>query len=417
MSLLKKNEQVILIEKNDCLGGTSTAGGVNTWEPGVAGNGVHYHLAANLIMNKQAGIGKTVKTVSADTPYAYSGIVTDSCYEDTLRRSGKEQDEFRRFHFEPEAMASLMYSFLKSHKNLIIMFLTEVTEVMTSRDRVTGVIVRHHPDQQEYEIEADYFADCTGDIILARKAGCQYSQGEDSFKMYHEKSAPLEPSLLVNGVTKMFRCTKTDTKRNYKMPMEYINENTRNWMKNIYAKKIVSVINEYPNGDLNINLLPTMDGYDYFDLPDSDREYFLLSRTYAYFEFLSSMKAFEPYRISKIFQETGIRESYRLVGRYVLKEQDIISSRFKEHVLCYADHALDTHGKTNIKGHRAVELSEPYGIPEDCIRTNEYDNLVVASRGASFSHIAASSCRLSRTMIALGEGGAKVLYSMAENRV
>jgi len=29
-------------------------------------------------------------------------------------------------------------------------------------------------------------------------------------------------------------------------------------------------------------------------------------------------------------------------------------------------------------------------------------NLLVACRGASFSHIAASSCRLSRTIIALG---------------
>ena len=41
--------------------------------------------------------------------------------------------------------------------------------------------------------------------------------------------------------------------------------------------------------------------------------------------------------------------------------------------------------------------------PTACLLPNEYDNLIAASRGASFSHIAASSCRLSRTMMALGE--------------
>ena len=41
--------------------------------------------------------------------------------------------------------------------------------------------------------------------------------------------------------------------------------------------------------------------------------------------------------------------------------------------------------------------------PTACLLPNEYDNLIAASRGASFSHIGASSCRLSRTMMALGE--------------
>lgn len=62
-----------------------------------------------------------------------------------------------------------------------------------------------------------------------------------------------------------------------------------------------------------------------------------------------------------------------------------------------ADHAIDVHGE----GGGATELEEPYGIPYDCLLPQEYDNLIVACRGAGFSHIAASSCRLSRTMIGL----------------
>lgn len=383
----------------------------------MAGEGIHYRLADTLLRQKQAGIGKTIKLVTYDAPYAYSRTDNDSDYEETLRRSGILQDKIRRFHFEPEPMAELMYSLLKPYANLIIMFNTVITDVLTTGDRVKSIIVRNMIDNQEYEVESEYYSDCTGDIVLARKAGCKYAYGEESHDMYHEPSAPLTASKVVNGVTKIFRCKKTGSSRPFKMPMEYINENTRKWMENIQQKKIVSVINEYPNGDLNINLLPTMDGNEFFSLSENDRDYYLVSRTYAYFEFLSSLKDFQNYRISGIFNNTGVRESYRLIGQYVLKEQDVLSSRFTDNILCHADHALDTHGQSNVKGRRAVELEQPYGVPEDCVKTQEMSNLIVACRGASFSHIAASSCRLSRTMIALGEGSAKVLMSMYENKM
>jgi hypothetical protein len=36
--------------------------------------------------------------------------------------------------------------------------------------------------------------------------------------------------------------------------------------------------------------------------------------------------------------------------------------------------------------------------------TKEFENLFVACRGASFTHIAGSSARLSRTVLSMGEG-------------
>ena len=44
-----------------------------------------------------------------------------------------------------------------------------------------------------------------------------------------------------------------------------------------------------------------------------------------------------------------------------------------------------------------------YGIPYECMLPKEIDNLLVACRGSSFTHLAASSARLSRTMLQLGE--------------
>ena len=109
------------------------------------------------------------------------------------------------------------------------------------------------------------------------------------------------------------------------------------------------------------------------------------------------------YRLIHIY-ESGIRESYRLIGQYVLREQDLRAGMLSQPkngmTVAIADHALDIHGK----GGMCRELTYPYEIPIECTMTNEYENLFVACRGASFSHIASSSVRLSRTMLSLGEG-------------
>lgn len=72
----------------------------------------------------------------------------------------------------------------------------------------------------------------------------------------------------------------------------------------------------------------------------------------------------------------------------------------KGRTVAIADHALDVHGC----GGMCKELEMPYEIPLECAMTNEYANLFVACRGASFSHIASSSARLTRTMLSFGEG-------------
>ena len=72
---------------------------------------------------------------------------------------------------------------------------------------------------------------------------------------------------------------------------------------------------------------------------------------------------------------------------------------------------MDVHGEGGI----ARELDEPYEIPLECTMTKEYDNLFVCCRGASFSHIAASSARLSRTILSLGEGVGEYIAEQFQN--
>ena len=125
-------------------------------------------------------------------------------------------------------------------------------------------------------------------------------------------------------------------------------------------------------------------------------------------------KGMKGFTLKHIY-DVGIREGYRLVGKYVLREQDLRRGTLEfesEKIVAIADHALDVHGESGM----CKELERPYNIPIECAMTKELDNLLVACRGASFSHIAASSARLTRTMISMGEGVGEYISEKIANK-
>ena len=394
---------VTLVEKNPGLGGTSTYGGVNCWEPGVGGKGVHYQLAARLQAEDNGFVGVNVEEVTDQTPWGWSVRCQDP-YEESLERSFRGRMEQRRFHFEPEAMSRAMLDLLQPAHNARLLFRSTVTEVETDGRTITAVTAQ--TPEGPCRIVPRLVLDCSGDIVIARAAGCAYSQGEDAHSLFDEPNAPDDPQRLINGMSLVFRVTPCDPEWVDTMPEEFTDVDLTQWYETLErTNRPLSCFNRYPNGDININMLPTMPGELWLDLPEAEAMHIAAARVYAYWNWVQTKKNFRGYRIKEIFPMAGIRESYRLVGRYVLKEQDLSNGYpaelGPEHTVAWSDHTADIHGRTNKTG--GMTMFHPYGIPYECMLPREMDNLLVACRGASFSHIASSSIRLSRTMMALGE--------------
>ena len=72
---------------------------------------------------------------------------------------------------------------------------------------------------------------------------------------------------------------------------------------------------------------------------------------------------------------------------------------------------MDTRGS---HGRGCGELHEPYGVPYRCLIPRGFSNLLVACRGAGFRALAASSCRLTRTMMQLGQAAGTAAALAAE---
>ncbi len=385
------------------LGGTSTAGGVNNWEPGVGGMGIHYEIFERMSQLPNAiGVGKSVHFYSREEPYGLSRIDPDSSYESSLRRSATSGQDVRRVHFEPELMARVMHDMLVE-AGVEIRYRTRIVGVDVENRRIVSVTAQPLDGGEAYTLHSRYFVDSSGGCHLAKAAGCTMAFGEEAFDLYQEPSAPETPAPIVNGASQIFRVTPTIESTVDALPDAALAPEIQQWLAN---NNPATFITEYPNGDLCLNVLPTMQGAEFHNLPYVEAQAICQARMFAHWHRLQTQYGFDHYHFVNFSPMVGVRETYRLVGRTVLREQDVrtgILMGDRDDIIAFADHPLDTHGERRVKGPKLNSLEQPYGVPYPCLLPQEYDNLITASRGSSFSHIAASSCRLSRTMMALGE--------------
>lgn len=423
--LIKNGVKTVVVDKNSDFGGTAVFSGVDGWEPGVSLDGIHTLLKDELEkMEDACHVVETVPNCNlfhpenewnwdnhsfADRPWGLS-LPTGKSYEETLRRCTflRGNETLKRFQFEGDAMRKAIHTVLFPYKNnLITYFGFLFKDCHVSNDNIESVIASD--GKTSIEITAKYFVDASGDIILARKAGCAHTFGSEGKERYGEPSAG-EKSTDVNAVTYVFRTSLAEDKNHIdSIPEIYSNVDIKGW-KTEKMKTVISCFCMYPNGDINVNMLPTMQGKEYFELGEN-ADLIGRARVYAYWCYLQKEKNMNGYMLKHIF-DAGVRESYRLIGKYVLSEKDVRAGIKKQpktgRTVAIADHALDIHGSSGM----CKELEIPYEIPVECAMTREYDNLFVACRGASFSHITLASARLTRTMLSFGEGVGEYIYEL-----
>ncbi len=412
--LIKNGIKTVVVDKNPDFGGTMVFSGVDGWEPGVSLDGIHQLLVSELEnMENACHVVETVPNCNLFYPengdnwenasfekYPWGlSVPTGKKYEETLGRclSIRGNGSMKRFQFEPEAMTEAINNVLAPYKdNLQTLFGYSFVSCEKENEKITAAVVSNGCEQ--VKITAKYFVDASGDVVLARAAGCEHTMGSEGKEAYNEPCAGAADEK-INAATYVFRIGKAEDESNIdQIPEKYKKIDIEEWKKE-KLKGVVSCFVLYPNGDINVNMLPTMEGREYIDLKDAADDVGK-ARVYAYWEYLQKEKGLAGYTLKKIYN-AGIRETYRLVGKYVLTETDVRGGGVTgSQCIAIADHALDVHGA----GGMIRELEVPYEIPLECAMTKEYDNLFVACRGASFSHIAAASARLSRTMLSIGEG-------------
>ncbi len=382
---------VILIERQSQLGGTSTSAYVCNWEPG-PGNAVAREIYDRLAkMPNAVGIVSHHKCEGGRRPFGLWLVTPGLTYEETLRRAGVNRTKWRAMVFEPAAFCKVVSDMLTETGKCRIMLRTRFVEAQTEDKRVAS-IKAVSDDGATYHIRARVYIDCTGGAHLCRAVRCQTMLGPESAERFGEQSAPDQPGKTLNAISLCYRIRKSDHPVRQAPPQPPV----KRWPKTAHVSGL-------PNGDRIVNPLPMLPGRALIDLGYDEALARCRRIVQAHWRWLQAHPAFEGYELHSVAPMLGIRESYRVVGEYVLTQHDLLAGIKKQRhpdLIAIADHSMDVHGAGGRRVHG--ELAGPYGIPYRCLVPKGWSNLLVACRGASFSHIAASSCRLSRTMISLG---------------
>jgi hypothetical protein len=391
LAAARRGLRVVLVEPHAMLGGTSTVGGVNTWEPGVAGPGLPAELYRRLArVPVQIGVSRTVKPWTPDEPWGLSRVDRTCPYETSLRRTGLSDEAWRRVTFEPAAMAGAMAEMLLETGRVDLRLGRRFRAADTAGEAIREVCIEGAG--REERVRPRLVVDATGELAVCAAVGCRTHLGAEAQSVYREPDAPAAEEAVLNGVSLCWRVTPAGSPAVEPLPAGLEAD----------ERTVSHAITEYPCGDLNLNPLPLLEGMEYRRLGAEAGGRRCRQRMAQVWHWLQTRHGFDRWRLAWVAPMVGVREGPRLVGRHVLTEQEVLAGctaqALADRWIALADHALDTHGR----GHRCRMLAGPYGVPYDCLLPREYANLAVACRGASFSHIAASSCRLTRTMMGLG---------------
>lgn len=99
-----------------------------------------------------------------------------------------------------------MYDMAQRTANLTFYLNTTILDVRMAGERKIASVVGYVANaEMEIELVVDVFIDCTGDGIVADRAGCEWRMGSEGREEFDEPHAPLQASGDVMGSSLLFK--------------------------------------------------------------------------------------------------------------------------------------------------------------------------------------------------------------------
>lgn len=306
----------------------------------------------------------------------------------------------------------IMYDKVMLEKNITLLLDTVFYESEVTKGEVTKIKAICSATEEIYEIKAKYFADCTGDGTLAAQAGAEFMQGREATSEWNESLGQEKPDLKTMGNSILFMSQKHERAMSYTAP---------EWARKYTAKDFVHrKINSFEFGYWWIELGGMEDA-----VKDGQKiRHDLLSVVYGIWDYIKNSgnhPESENWALSWVGMLNGKRESRRIVGDYIMKQEDIQSPKLFEDRVAYGGWPLDDHPPEGIDNlgiapYRSIPLKAPYSIPLKSLYAKGFKNLFMAGRNVSVSHVALSSTRVMATCANMGQAiGTAMAYCTQNN--
>jgi hypothetical protein len=138
-------------------------------------------------------------------------------------------------------------------------------------------------------------------------------------------------------------------------------------------------------------------------------------RVLAVTEYLKTLPAFARAFLSHVAPQVGVRETRRVIGRYQLTRDDVLSGRKFEDAVARASWPIELWEEGRLGAmYEYLEDGQTYDIPLRSLHARDVDNLFVAGRCMSATHEALGSARVIGTCLATGEAVGRAAARMAD---
>ena len=291
-------------------------------------------------------------------------------------------------------------AFIAGEQNVKLFSSCRAVAVNQERGRVKSVIVRHVESGEETTLEAPLFADCTGDGTVGFLAGADYRMGRESRDEFGETLAPETADRMTMGSSVQWYSVDTGRKTSFPTFSYGVEFNAEN------CERVTMGEWKWETG-MNLDQIRDFERI---------RDYGLLV-IYSNWSFLKNgLKDNAKYRnreLGWVAYVAGKRESRRLLGDYVLKQDDIDKNVFHEDASFTATWDIDLHfpdslNSVRFPGREFKAATKhihiyPHAVPYRCLYSRNVDNLFMAGRNISVTHVALGTVRVMRTTGMMGE--------------
>lgn len=291
-------------------------------------------------------------------------------------------------------------SFILAQPGVTLFANNRAFEVETDKSRIQSVKIRNIETNVEQILSAPLFCDCTGDGTIGYLAGADYTSGRESRDRYNEPLAPLVADDMTMGASVQWY--SKDLGHDVSFPaFEYgvvFNDST--------CERVTMGEWKWETG-MN---------RDQIEEGETVRDYGLLVifSNWSYLKNrLKDNKQWRGRQLDWVGYIAGKRESRRLLGDYILKQDDIDKNVFHEDASFTTTWSLDLHfpdpvNSANFPGGEFKAATNhvfihPYAVPYRCLYSRNIDNLFMAGRNISVTHVALGTVRVMRTTGMMGE--------------
>jgi hypothetical protein len=287
---------------------------------------------------------------------------------------------------------------LLAEKNITLILSTHVTEVEKEGDRIVAVKGKDIKTGEETIFRGKLFADCTGDGDVGYLAGADYRMGRESKAETGERRAPEQADSMVMGTSVQWYaedCGEESTFPECPWAIEFNEQTYRpitrgdwDWEAGLTNNQITEIeyIRDYA-------LRAVYGNWAYLKNHSERRE------------------EFRNQELQWVAYIGGKRESRRLMGDIILSEQDLLESRPYDDASFTTTWGIDLHYPKKIEGlneepflsYCESDEIKPYAVPYRCLYSRNIENLFMAGRNISVTHVALGSIRVMRTGGMMGE--------------